>query len=375
MTRYVVVLLLLVVLLLVVFLLVVLLLTGRSVVLASLSHALGSGEAAVISGRWGGRPDRALLGRRVMVLPGERLHLISLGMRSAECKVQCRTQDRAVLHVMVRLTFQVGREERDVLEFFRNFGEAGDELTPQVDAVLTRHLQAVLETLSTEQAELGSALIIERASGPVAADFAGVGLSLVSLGVDVLLPDGYETARARQLTLRQQIETTRLDIHQQDLLHAAQVEREKREAQARADQWRYEERHRIQTSIERVDVDRHQREADREHQAAQARLAAEQLQQEYAVRSEYEQIILRTTLVERLPQVLEAQGKLLPELRTYIGGSDHEGLPALIKGLASHGLPIMEEVRKIFDEIPTGQRPLEQRLDDGTAPVERPVEG
>ncbi|MHC3470996.1 SPFH domain-containing protein [Streptomyces sp. 7R007] len=340
-------------------------------VLAGLSQALGSGEAGVVSGRWGGRPDRAVLGGRVMVLPGERLHLVSLGMRSAECEVQCRTQDRAVLRVMARLTFQVGRNGQDVLEFFRNFGEDGDTLTPQVEAVLTRQLQAVLETLSTEQAELGSALITERAGGLIAADFACVGLRLVSLGVDIVLPDGYESARARQLTLRQQIETTRLDIHQQDLLHAAQVEREKREAKARADQWRYEERQRIQTSIERVDVDRHQREADREHQSAQARLAAEQLQQEYAVRSEYEQIILRAELLKKLPQVLEAQGKLLPELRTYIGGSDKEGLPALIKGLASYGLPIMEEVRKIFDQTPAGQRPLEQRREDDAEPPER----
>jgi regulator of protease activity HflC (stomatin/prohibitin superfamily) len=324
------------------------------------SSPLEPNEVAIVYGRlFAGRdaPPRVVLSGRVASLPGERVRRVSLAIRSAEVATQCPSADRIPIDVKVRVSYHVPRGTEAVLQFCHCFPgeEPWEQVAAEVVSRVTGHVRAAVGSVSTDQLEVDTNVLRDQVRDDSAPDLEQLGLEVTAVSViDIIPPPGYVAQKARQREMREQQVTAELDVELQDRLHRARAEREAEEhrtrERARVDADHYAEQRRTEIARDRMNLEAERLAMQRAHDRAMAEVEATRLRLELTAHGEHEQVALRKAIVERLPEILEARGKVLPGLRTYIAESGGRGLPELITGLAGFGLPIMDEVRKIFGD-------------------------
>jgi uncharacterized membrane protein YqiK len=331
--------------------------------MAKWSSPLEPDEVAVVYGRlFAGRdaPPRVVLSGRVVALPGERVRLVSLAIRSVEVATRCPSADWIPIDVKIRASYRVPRGTEAVLRFCDGFPAKPDKdpwelVAAEVVNRLTGHLRAAVGSVQADHVEVDSNVLRDLVRDNSAPDLEQLGLELTSVSViDLVPPRGYVEQKARQREMREQRVTAELDVELQDRLHRALAQRAAEEhrtrEQARADADHYAEQRRTEIARDRMHLEAERKALEREHDLAMAQVEATRLRLELQAHGEHEQVALRKVIVEKLPEILEARGKVLPGLRTYIADSGGRGLPELITGLAGFGLPIMDEVRKIFGD-------------------------
>jgi regulator of protease activity HflC (stomatin/prohibitin superfamily) len=342
---------------------------------------VGPDEVGIVSGRWGlGRgPVRVVLTGRARVVKGERLDLLSTALRPVGFSVACQSADDVPMTIMLRGAFSIPRVESAIRAVIENFRLDEDVMREWVTDCFQAQVRYVAGRHTAAQAEQESGLLAAEATRRAVPYLTAMGLQLTPLIItDVELPAAAylrEKARARELQAR----LAAVDVHNEieDRSSAAAARREAaarlEHERAKADALRYAEEQRIEAARLQMLLDEDKRAWDRRHERVMAELEAFRLFKSLEVRSQYQETIIREKLVNDLPKILEAKGKLLPTLRTYFAGArGTEGqneLLELMAGLAELGPEIMQEVHNLLGSI-RGEVPPQLTAEHPPSPIE-----
>ncbi|WP_239308343.1 SPFH domain-containing protein [Frankia sp. Cj3] len=340
------------------------------VVMAKLSEPLGQDEAGVVSGWWDHRIKVVLKGR-IFLPPGAILTKISLQWQPIEFRVTCQSSDEVPLTLDLRTAFRIPRDEQAIRTVSEHFGEDTENMHRQVIDTLVVHIRDVVG---------------ERAMGQVDRDFGKIAdevmwrsrPALVEMGFEprplsvanVVLPADWVAEREKKISLDAHLRTLTTKLAIEDQISATRSRREANERltaeRARADADTYAELRRLEVARARIAVADESRASERDHARALAELEAYKLAERLRIEGGHHEENIQRMIVERLPEILEAKGKLLPNLRTYIAGSHDKGLVSLMTGLAGFGPDIMRELTNLIGSLSGG--PTAEFSSDGPRP-------
>ncbi|OHV27501.1 hypothetical protein CC117_31160 [Parafrankia colletiae] len=306
---------------------------------------------------------------------------MSLAWQPVSFEVECRTFDEIPVAFGATGSFRLRYDLRALAAVARAFGGNHGTMKDHVKACYMGQLRDVVGA--------STAADIDRNAGHATAE-------AMRRSVHILSRDGFELsplvaervdfsdewrneqgqrqvleARSHRVTRELEIERA---VHRERAMFAAMEQEIKAEATAKSNS--IIELERIRIAEAHLALNRKKRSDDREHEQAMAVIEAFRLAEMLRTKAGYHEVLIQQQIVERLPEILEAKGKLVPNLRTYIGGSQGKGLVELITGLAAIGPDIMPELRDVINSLSkSGSPDAITGPDPGPATGPRPGDG
>ncbi len=331
---------------------------GVVIPMARLSEPLGQDEAGVISGRFDGR-IKVVLSGRFFVPPGANFTRISLKWRPIEFSISCQSSDDLPLTLDLRGAFRVPRDEHAIRAVSEHFGDDAENMCRQVIDTFVVHIRDVVGERSTGQVDRDFGKISDETMRRARPLLMEMGFEARPLSVEnVVLPSEWATERKKKMSLDAHLRTLVTKLEIEDQISAARSRREANERleaeRAKADAEAYAELKRLEIARARMMLADQNRALERDHARALAELEAYKLAERLRIESGHHEEAVQRMIVEKLPEILEAKGKLLPNLRTYIAGSHDKGLVSLMAGLADFGPDIMRELTNLIGSVSGG---------------------
>jgi SPFH domain / Band 7 family len=346
---------------------------------AQWTQPLRPDQVALIAGRIGSRVDKIVWRGRMMLMPGQISTIISLRWRHVPFEVECRSGDEVPVPVTIalRAAFRVPRVEDAIRVVAEEFGDNHDGMREAVVACLVSEVRDVVGGCPAEQVDRAAGSIAEEAMRRAAPKIVAMGFEPGQLTVTTVeLSPEWRDELAKRIATQARSGTVDAELAIEDHISRAAVERRNRELveaeKAKADANLYSQLRQVELARAHMQLEREKQALEREHLTAMAELEFYKLREKLGIESGYHEERIQRMIVERLPQILEAKGKLLPNLRTYIAGQHDNGLIGLMAGLAEFGPDIMQELKGFVRSLSATERtPLPDG--DGREPALTPI--
>lgn len=327
---------------------------------------VGRDEAVLVWGRLFG-PTTVSTGDRVgraTVPPGAKWAKLSLRVQPVALQVDCQSADFVPVTIKLKGAFCIHRTEDAILRAFDRFGDDQKQMRRLVAETLAGHVRDMAGQTSAKEATRVAGMIAGEALNRAGRYMAYLGLEPVSLTIeDVVLPPAWVDERKKALALGARLDAVNIQIELENRIAAAQAKRDADDRltaeKAKADAHAYDERVRLQMARERLQLKAETQALELEYSQKLAELDAFKLRETLRVQTDYNDVTIQRMIVEQLPAILEAKGKLLPNLRTYIAGPHDDGPVGLMAGLATFGPDVMAELKNFIAVLSGGETQLE----------------
>jgi hypothetical protein len=324
------------------------------------THPLRQDEVAVVSGRFGGA-IKVVMSGRMFLRPGEISTKLSLRWQQVRFRVECRSGDEVPMTFSLHSAFRIPRNEAAILTVAEKFGDDEAAMQQQVSACLVGHVRDVVGACAADEADRATGEIAEEAMRRARENLAGLGFESEQLTVEgVELSDEWRATLTNRAAKRAEIGAVEAELEIEDRVNRARIARETQsrlaDEKAKADANYYTQMRQVELERVHMQLADDRRELERRHERAMAELEVYRLKETLGVQSAYHDVNIQRMIVEQLPQILEAKGKLLPNLRTYIAGPHDNGLAGLLTGLADFGPDIVKELGSLFSSVVSGER-------------------